>query len=127
MHAAFELQLRVSAVAAHLELDRVETALLARPGMDHLHLPALPLDPAAVHTEKVSSEKGSLLPTLGTLDLHDHVLLVVGILWQQQELQLLVELRDLRFGAPLLSAQKLEHLGVLLLVQHLARGLEVAL
>ena len=95
VHTALELQLRIG-MTVDLEGDLVEAALLTRRDVDDLDLPALFLGPLLVHAEQVGREERRLLPALRALDLDDHVLVVVGVLGQQQDLEVLLELSDLR-------------------------------
>ena len=48
-------------------------------GVHHLQLPALLAGEGGVHVEEVAGKQVGLLTPLGPLDLHDHVLAVVGI------------------------------------------------
>src|SRR2546430_7819390 len=121
MHAAFVLQLRVRAVAVHLELDLVVAAHPGWRGIDDLDLPALLLSPARVHAEQVRGEKRGLVSALGSLDLDHDVAVVVRVLGQKKDLELLVELDQLPGRPMFLRAHVLLHLGVLLVAQHLAR------
>ena len=125
VHATLVLQLRVRPLAVNLELDPVEAAFLARPGVDDLGLPALLLRPPLVHAEEVGRKEGSLLPTLGPLDLDDDVTFVSGVLGQEQELQPIATLPCLRRSPPLLRAQVLLHLWILLMLEHLPRRLSL--
>src|SRR3712207_7645373 len=56
--------------------------------------------------------RSRLLPALGPADLDDHVLVVVGILRQQEDLELLLELPDAALGEVglLLHPELLGHL-----------------
>ncbi len=107
----------------HLEVQTVESALLARACIDHLDLPALLLRPLAVHAKQVGREQRRLLPAFGALDLDDDVAVVVRILGQEQDLQLLLELADPLGGSALLAVQVLLHLLILLVLEHLVGGL----
>ena len=60
----------------------------------HVDAPAHPGRVALVHPEQIASEQVGLLTTLGAADLHDHVLAVVGVLREQEQLQLLGEAFD---------------------------------
>src|SRR6266567_1383569 len=126
VYAAFELQLRIG-VAVDLESDLVEPAFLTRRDVDDLDLPALLLGPLLVHAEQVRGEQRRMLPALGALDLNDHVPVVVRIFWQQQDLQVLLELSDLRSRAPLLGTKKFLHLCVLLVAEHVVRRFHLVL
>ena len=57
-------------------------------GPQDLELPARALGVAGVHLEQVLGEEVGLLAPLGAPDLHDHVLVVVGVAGQQQHPQL---------------------------------------
>ena len=73
----------------------------------HLELPALRAGVALVHLEEVAGEEVGLLAALGAADLDDDVAVVVGVLGQQQELELLVEAGDVGLGRVDLGAQHL--------------------
>ena len=101
--------------------DVLVAAEVARLGVQHLGLPAVPLGVPQVHPEQVAGEQRRLLAALPRLDLQDHVLAVVGVAGQQQLAQLLGE----RAGPPL----QLGRLGRerRVLAGQLAGGAQVAL
>ena len=74
----------------------------ARPSTSTAH----PGRVALVHPEQIASEQVGLLTTLGAADLHDHVLAVVGVLREQEQLQLLGEAFDVGLGRSDLVAQQ---------------------
>ena len=121
VHAALVLQLRVRAMPVDLELDPVEAAFLARPGVHNLDFPTLLLRPLLIHAEEIGSKERCLLPTFRALDLDHDVAIVIGILRQQEDLQALFEIAHLGCRAPLLGAQVFLHLLVLLVTQQLSR------
>ena len=65
-------------------------------GRGHFHFPAARFGEARVHAEDFGREQGGLIAARAGADFEDHVLLVVGILGQQQDLQLFFDLRQLR-------------------------------
>ena len=95
MHAALELHGAIDAIAQHLERDLFETAHIGRRRVDDLDLPLLALGETLVHAEEVTREDVCLVATGTTADLDDDVLLVVGVGRQEQELDGLLELRQL--------------------------------
>ncbi|OQB00934.1 MAG: hypothetical protein BWY25_01501 [Chloroflexi bacterium ADurb.Bin222] len=85
MHAALVFELRVDALAADLEDHLFEAANASVTLADDLRLPtALALGEARVHAEEFRGEQPGLVATRPRADLHDHILLVAGILGQQQ-------------------------------------------
>ncbi len=63
-----------------------------RAGREHFHFPALRLGEAGVHPEELLGEEGGLVAAGAGADLDQHVLFVVRVLGQEQQLQLLFEL-----------------------------------
>src|SRR5262245_13555361 len=125
VHATLVLQLRVRAVAVDLELDLVEAPFLRGRRVDHVDLPAFLLGPLVVHAEKIGGEKRGLFPAFRALDLDHHVLFIVRVFGQQQDLELLVEILHVLLRASLLGAKELLHLLILLVAQQIARGLHL--
>ena len=91
VHAALVLQLAVNLLAADQRDD-----FLSRRRRDSLtssdfHLPALRFGVARVHAEDLGGEQRGLVAAGAGADFEHDVLLVVGILGQQQDLQLLFQ------------------------------------
>jgi hypothetical protein len=91
MHAALPLHLGVNALA----LDNGDHFLVAaHAGLrerQQLDLPAMLLGKARVHAEHLGGKERGLVAARAGADFQDHVLLVVGILGQQQRLDLFFE------------------------------------
>src|SRR5258705_4704873 len=79
VHARFELQLAVRALARDPEDDLFEAALLRVALRQDLDLPAVALGVAREHPVEIGREQGCLLPALASADLDDDVLLVQWI------------------------------------------------
>ena len=92
VHAALVLQLAVDALAFDVDDDFLDAALAGFAERHHLELPALALGVARVHAIEVAGEERRLVAARAAADFDDDVLLVVGILGQQQHLELAVEL-----------------------------------
>ncbi|GAA2785178.1 hypothetical protein GCM10020219_065840 [Nonomuraea dietziae] len=63
-------------------------------GVDDLGLPAEALGVAQVHPQQVAREQRGLLAALTLLDLHDDVLVIIGVSRDEQMLELLLQLGD---------------------------------
>ena len=98
VRAALELQVAPRAVAPHHERDLVEAAEVGRVGRQHLQLPARAQGVGLVHVEQVAGEEVGLLAALGAADLDDDVLALVGVLGQQQHLELVLEAGQVVLG-----------------------------
>ena len=96
VHAAFVLELAVDLVAADQRDDFLEPAHGGFAAGGHFHLPALRFAVARVHAEDLGREQGGLVAAGAGADFEHHVLVVVGIFGQQQDLELLFELKLLR-------------------------------
>ena len=81
-------------------------------GVDHLDLPPPLLGIARVHPEEVVGEESSLIPSRPGPHLHDHVLVVVGVLGKQRQAQLVLELALARFERLHLLPGEGGHLGI---------------
>ena len=105
--AAFVLQPGVGPLPIDEEADLLKAPQLCLVEGDNLGLPALALGVGGVHPVEVVGEQGSLLPTGAAADFHNDVLPVVGVLGQQEQLQLLLQAGELY---PLLPDLLLGHL-----------------
>ena len=93
MDAALELEAAVGAVAADLDdglLDAVDAGLVRA---QHLGLVAVGLGVAQVHPEQLGGEQRRLVATGAGPDLEDDVAVVVRVARQEQDLELVEELR----------------------------------
>ena len=97
MGTGLKLQPGVGAAALHRGHHFLHAAQLRQVLADHGQGKALSLGVHGVHPQQVGSEQGTLLPANASPDLQDHVLLIVGILGQQQTLQFLLHPLRLRF------------------------------
>src|SRR5439155_25720329 len=103
VHATLVAQLGVDAVAFDHGDDFLDAALARPRHGDDVDLPALALGEPGVHAEGLRDEQGRLLAARAGPDLEQHVLLVVGVLGQEESGDLLVE----RVAPGLLRAQLL--------------------
>ena len=60
----------------------------ARRALQNFHFPLLRLRVARIHAEQLAREQRRFIAAGARANFHDHVLLVVGVLRQQQEFQL---------------------------------------
>ena len=109
--AALVLQLAVDALALDRRdgfLDAADAGLAER---HHLELPALALGEAAVHAEQLAGKERRLVAAGAGADFEQDVLLVVGILRQQQDAHLLEQRRLPRLEILQLLPGERGHLG----------------
>ncbi len=123
---ALVLHPRPGVGALDQEGDLVEAVALGGVQGQDLEAPPVPLRVTPVHLEQVPGEQVRLLASLGAADLHDDVAADVGVLGQQQEAELVLELGDL--GRRLFDLG-VDHVAVFArrLGQHLAGGRHVLL
>ena len=107
VRAALEAQPPPHAVAGHLEGHVGDAAEVGGLRAQHVHLPALRLGEGQVHLEELPGEQVGLLAALGTADLHDDVLALVGVARRQQVGELGLEGGDARLGLGSLGLQRL--------------------
>jgi hypothetical protein len=119
VHAALEAELGVDAVALDHGDDFLDAALAGAGHGHHVDLPALALRVALVHAEDLGGEEGRLLAARPCPDLQQHVLLVVGILGDEQRRDLGVQRVAPRFESAQLLMGHLAHVGVRLRPDHL--------
>ena len=112
------LQLRVGTAAADLQHDLLEPAEVGRRGRQDLRLPAHALRVPAVHLEQVGRPQRGLVAPRPRPDLHDHVLLVVGVRGNQQLLHPAPQLGGPELGLGGLLARVGGHLGVSIVPGH---------
>ena len=94
VHAAFEFELGVGALAVHFHhrvLDAAEIAVGAR---HQLGVPALQRAVARVHAEQIVGEQGRLVAARAGADFDDGGGGVGGILGQELDLQVVLELGE---------------------------------
>ena len=118
MGTAFVFQLTISSLSCHHEGNFLEAADFRGIAVQYLRTPALLFRIASVHAEKVAGKEGRLLAPYATANLHDDILIVIGVLGQQENgqflLQLLFSLAVLRN----LCLQQMLHLRVIFFPQH---------
>ena len=117
MHAAFVLQPAVDALTLDVDDHFLEAALAGLAERHHLELPPLTLGVTAVHAIEIAGEERRLLATGAGADFDDDVLIVVGILWQQQDLELAHQLIAVGVEAGQLLFRERAHLGICALGQ----------
>ncbi len=91
VHAGFELELGVGALAANGSDDLLEPALGALARGQHLDGPALQRGIALVHAEQIAGEQGGLVAAGAGTHFEDRTVLVGGILGQQRHANLFLE------------------------------------
>src|SRR5262249_2708146 len=87
MHAALELEPAPGAAALDEQDDVLEPAGAGDARVHHLDLPALALGVLRVHAAELGREQRRLVATGARTNLHEDVLVVVGIAGQQQALE----------------------------------------
>ena len=97
MYAALVLELGVSALACYHEHYLLETADSILVQADNLSLPALALCIAHIHTVQLGGKQSRLVSACACADFHHNVLVIVGILWKQENFQFLLQLFDSLF------------------------------
>ena len=115
MHTALVLETAPGVLADHLEDDLVEAVALRCLLLDHLDLELSVLGVAQVHVVEVTREEVGLLAAFGTTDLDDDVSAVVGVLGQEERLDLVLQagrfaLRAIDFGSQLVTLIGICHL-----------------
>ena len=118
MHAAFILEARIDAVALDQRDHFLQSAHARLRRGEHFHLPLLRLGVAVVHAEDFRHEQRGLVAARPGANFEDHVLLVVRILGQQQNLELFLDGYDARFKLCQFFLGIGPHLRVLLIHQH---------
>ena len=126
VHAALELEPAPGAAALDEQHDLLEAAHAGRVAVHHLDLPLLPLRVLRVHAREVGGEEPRLVPAGAGADLDEDVLVVVGILRQDQRAELVLELALARGELVHLGLRHLAHLAVGVLGGHVAGLLEAS-
>src|SRR5271165_329468 len=85
---------------------------------EHFYLPVLRFGVTGVHAEDLRRKQGSFIASGARADFKDHVLLVVGILGQKQDLQLFFYTLKALFELGQLFLRVGEHVGIALVGQH---------
>ena len=98
VHAALIFQHRVRALAVDHEVHRLHAANAGLIHFHGFHLPAAAFRIVHIHPVKLCRKQGSLVSACTRTDLHDNVLVIVGVLGQQQDLQLRLQLLDALLG-----------------------------
>src|ERR1039457_6858008 len=121
VHAGFVLEVGIGALPLDRGHDFLEPARRSAGHGQDLDLPATALGEARVHTKKVGREKRRFLAARAATNFEQDVLVVVGILGQQQELQPFFQARLLGRKLVLFLPRQIPHFGILL---HFARLLD---
>src|SRR5690606_16586754 len=88
VNARFKFQLREDASTGNRSNDLLIAAGIAFAGRDDLDLPALLGGIAIIHAEEIAGKDRRLVPASAGADFEDRVLLVGGILREEEHLQL---------------------------------------
>ncbi len=118
VYAALILHLGVSALPAYGKLHFLHTADADLIHIDELHAPTLALRIMHIHAVDLCGKKSCLITARARADLHDHVLIIIGILGEQQDLQLLLQLLHPLLGFGELLLQHFPHFLIALALQH---------
>ena len=119
--AGFKLQAGIGAVAGDHEVRLLHAAKLRLIIIEKAHLPAPAVGVHGVHTEQGVGEQGALLAAHAAANLHDDVLVVVGIPGQEQNGQLLLQFFQVLLGLGEFLLAELAHLLVEGAAQHFAQ------
>ncbi len=95
MHAGFEFEPRKHALAGDVGDDFLVAAGRRFAGREHVDLPAMPVGVALIHAEQIAGEQGRLFAAGAGAQFEDRALLVGGVLGQELNFQLTLELVDL--------------------------------
>ena len=95
MHAGFMLQFRIDFLAFNQRDGFLHTADSGFGSIENLHLPALAFGIARIHAQDIGSKQGCFIAAGAGANLQNHVLFIVGILRNQQELEVAVSLFEL--------------------------------
>ena len=107
--------LRIDLVAFDHRDDFLQAAdCRTRESREHFHLPALRFGVARVHAEDLGGEQRGFVAAGAGADFEDDVLLVVGILREQQNLQVVFDLADAALQFVELFLRIGQHLGIFL-------------
>ena len=120
VHAALVFELAVDFVAADQRDHFLQTAHRGIAGGGDFHLPAARFREARVHAENLVGEQRSFVAAGARANFKHDVFVVVGIFGQQQELEVLLDLRDLRLQSEDLVLRHGAHIRIGLL-HHRAR------
>ena len=114
MHARLVLEDAIDSFAGDVEDDfLVATGSTFAETRDR-DFPTFHLAEFRVHAEEVAGKERSLVATCSAADFHRHVLAVLGVGRDEQQLDFLLQLRDALFAGRSLLASHLLHVGVVL-------------
>ena len=121
VNAALELELAVCAACLDTEYDLLVAADPRFVRVEKLHRPALPFREASIHAKEVCREKRGFFASRTAANLYHDVFVVVLVLGEQQNVNLVFEVRDTLLQRCEFLAGQRAHLLVLLLVGDLLR------
>ena len=122
VRAGLELEFRIDATADDARDHFLVAADVRRARRNDLDLPALALGKTRVHAKEVAGKQRRLVATGSGANFQKNVALVVGVLGQQQALQLALDLRQTLFGRRHLGLGEFLHFRV---GEHLLRRLQI--
>ena len=91
VHAGLKLHAAVGAVARQREHGLLDTAQLGPADVHLAHLQVVALGIAGVHAQQQRAKQAGLVAAGAAADFHHHVALVVGVLGDQEQLQLVAQ------------------------------------
>ena len=118
VYAALILQSGVSACSVDHESHFLESADPVLIQTEHLGLPATPLRVLHIHPVYLRREKSRFVSAGSGADLHDNILVIVGVFGQEQDLKLMLQFFHLFPRVSQLFLQHLSHFLVFFFVQH---------
>lgn len=108
--AALEFQTGPGSVSLNCKADFLHATQFRLVDRVHLHAPAAGIGVHGVHAEQGVGEQSRLLPAHSGADLHDDILVVVGVPGQEQHLDLLLQPGQLLPGLLVLLLGQLLHI-----------------
>ena len=124
MHPRFILHRAIHILARHVADDFLVATHSALRERRHREVPALHLAVFRVHAEEVARKQSSLVATRTATDFQRHVLAVLRVGRDEQELDFLLQLRDALLVHGDFLTRHLLHFGVILHREHLLRLLQ---
>ena len=125
MHAALILQNRVRALPRHHKGHALHAADADFLHFHGLHFPAASLRIVHIHAVNLRRKESRLVAARTRADFYNHILIVVGILWQKENLQLVLQLLHTLLCLGKFLLQHLPHIVVGLPVKHCETVLNV--
>ena len=118
VHAAFIFQSGIRALTRdheHALLKSADTVLIER---DHLCSPSPAVRIVDIHAVDFRCKESRLVSARASADLHNNILIIVGVLGEKENLKLLLQLIDALLRFIQFFLRQLTHLLICLILQH---------